>query len=62
MKKELSFLAVAVIGFIFLGIGFVFSGILPDLLRIVGFIFIIIGFVGILRKNRDEKKYRKTSS
>lgn len=53
MKKALSPSTLAIVGMLLFGIGFIFGGVLPDLLKIFGVALIIIGIIGIFRKKHD---------
>ena len=53
MRKNLSSGVIGLIGVFFLGINFVFDGVLPDLLAVAGTIFIIVSLIGIFRKKKE---------
>jgi len=52
MKKTLSPITLAIVGLLLFGQGFIFQGVLPDMLGIFGIALVIIGVIGIFRKKQ----------
>lgn len=50
MKKALTPVTLGIIGLVLFGQGFIFQGILPDMLKIFGIILVIVSAIGMFRK------------